>query len=127
VSTNLLAETLHTLEQNGKSPLIVNWVGSLDGKYAISFAGFRLIANVNYDAGFGAQEVAVNLVVVGDDWWLERHEYDGSEWWEFKSIPKAQADAKHFDKVVGNYWPSIEQVNDPSDDHHAIPTEDGLS
>lgn len=26
-------------------------------------------------------------MVVGDDWWLERHEYDGSEWWEFKRLP----------------------------------------
>ena len=27
-------------------------------------------------------------VAVGDNWWLERAEYDGSEWWEFKTIPK---------------------------------------
>jgi len=30
----------------------------------------------------------VSLTVAGDDWWLERHGYDGSEWWEFKTLPK---------------------------------------
>ena len=37
--------------------------------------------------GFGGAEVNENLFVVGADWWLERHEYDGSEWWEFKTLP----------------------------------------
>ena len=23
----------------------------------------------------------------GSDWWLERGEYDGSEWWEFRREP----------------------------------------
>jgi hypothetical protein len=27
------------------------------------------------------------LEIVGDDWWLERHEYDGAEWWEYKTKP----------------------------------------
>ena len=26
-------------------------------------------------------------MVVGNNWWLERHEYDGSEWWEYKQFP----------------------------------------
>jgi hypothetical protein len=29
----------------------------------------------------------LKIIVVGKDWWLERHEYDGSEWWEFKTMP----------------------------------------
>jgi len=29
-----------------------------------------------------------DLYVVGEDWWLERGEYDGSEWWEFKRLPE---------------------------------------
>lgn len=35
----------------------------------------------------GTEEVATDLLVVGDGWWLERHEYDGSEWWEHKALP----------------------------------------
>lgn len=41
----------------------------------------------DYDDGFGSQEIPSELVIVGKDWWLERHEYDGSEWWEFKRLP----------------------------------------
>jgi hypothetical protein len=33
-------------------------------------------------------------MVIGSDWWLERHEYDGSEWWEFKSLPKPREAAQ---------------------------------
>ena len=40
----------------------------------------------NYDNGFGGQEV-YGVVVFTDGTWLERHEYDGSEWWEYKKTP----------------------------------------
>lgn len=78
---NLLSETLSDLLSNGKSPLDVFWVGSKDGKYAISWEEFAKIAtNTNYNEGLGGQEITSDLVVVGQSWWLERHEYDGSEW-----------------------------------------------
>jgi hypothetical protein len=90
---NLLQETLKAMEAHGKSPLDVRWTGTRDGSVVSSWDTFANIAkDANYDAGFGGAEVAESLVVVGDDWWLERHEYDGSEWWEFKRLPmKAQA------------------------------------
>ena len=44
--------------------------------------------NINYDESYGRQEINETLKIVGKDWWLERHEYDGSEWWEFKQKPK---------------------------------------
>jgi len=86
---NLLKETIETLELYDKSPKDVRWVGTEDGKYAISWEEFEKIAkDVEYYSGYGLQEIPDNLVVVGDDWWLERAEYDGSEWWEFKTMPK---------------------------------------
>jgi hypothetical protein len=30
----------------------------------------------------------LDLIIVGDNWWLERKEYDGSEWFEFKKKKK---------------------------------------
>lgn len=33
-----------------------------------------------------------NGVVVGKDFWLERGEYDGSEWWSFKTTPQCESD-----------------------------------
>lgn len=41
----------------------------------------------DYDDGYGSEYIPTDLVIVGKDWWLERHTYDGSEWWEFKRLP----------------------------------------
>ena len=41
----------------------------------------------NYDKGYGAVEIRSDLKIIGWNWWLERAEYDGSEWWELKTKP----------------------------------------
>lgn len=40
-----------------------------------------------YDGGYGLQELH-GIVWLSDGTWLERREYDGSEWWEHKVCPK---------------------------------------
>ena len=84
--SNLLRETLEVLKSNGKKQKDVLWVGNIN--YYFSWGKFKKLANKKYDGGFGSEEVATDLLVVGENWWLERHEYDGSEWWEFKQLPK---------------------------------------
>lgn len=86
INTNLLVETLSVLTRNGKTESDVLWVGSSEVK--ISWDNFKKLADVEYNNGFGTQEVASDLLIVGDGWWLERLEYDGSEWWSFKTTPK---------------------------------------
>lgn len=82
---NLLEETLRALKDNGKS--------SNDVRFVISFPlftdwkSFERNANFNYDDGYGWNYISLDLKIVGDNWWLERSEYDGSEWWDFKEIP----------------------------------------
>ena len=44
-------------------------------------------ANVEYNDGYGLEEINTDLILVGKDFWLERGTYDGSEWWEYKSMP----------------------------------------
>jgi hypothetical protein len=82
---NLLAETLEDLSVNGKSPADVKWVGREE--FVGSWEDFAAIADFSYDNGFGGNEIDLALVVVGDDWWLERSEYDGLESWAFKTMP----------------------------------------
>ena len=41
--------------------------------------------DVEYFEGFGGQEL-FGYVMFNDESWLERHEYDGSEWWEYKKF-----------------------------------------
>lgn len=38
--------------------------------------------DVVYNNGFGSQQL-FGYVLFNDNTWLSRHEYDGSEWWEY--------------------------------------------
>lgn len=109
---NLLQETLKKLEQNGKSPSDVLWVGSLDGLHAMPWGDFEKVARFDYDSGFGSQEIASDLVIVGHDWWMTRGEYGGSEWWDFQTIPIRSVAYSPFHAVsTGDSWASIADMN----------------
>jgi hypothetical protein len=83
---NLLKETIEVLKENKKGIEDVGWVGT---RYSyMMWAEFEKIADYEYDSGYGGQEINDKLLVVGKDFWLERHEYDGSEWWEYKEQPQ---------------------------------------
>jgi hypothetical protein len=114
---NLLQETNEILKENKKSWQEVKWVGCRD--FQIPIALFKDLANKEYDDGYGAQEVATDLLVVGNNWWLERHEYDGSEWWEFKELPKEpiiyRPDIK---KIIGEVWKTLEELNDKEESNN---------
>ena len=85
---NLLEETKEKLASCNKTPKDVLWVGTSDGSEATTWGEFEKMADFDYDNGYGAAEISTDLVVVGKGWWLERYEYDGSEWWVYKEHPK---------------------------------------
>jgi hypothetical protein len=87
---NLLDETIIALSENGRSLFAVLWVGTADVHF--SWDEFVALADTEYDSGFGGTNVADDLLVVGSDWCLELHEYDGSEWWEYKTLPTKPPD-----------------------------------
>jgi len=95
---NFLKETIETLTDNGKTPEDVLWCGYTAGYF--TWEEFKEKADFKYSNGFGGEEIDLDLLVVGKDFWLERHEYDGSEWWEFKSLPVKPA-TKALPKVLG--------------------------
>lgn len=98
--TNLLQETMEELDHAQKDFYHdVLWIGTRDGKRTISKDSFLIAANFTYDAGYGGQEVLSDLVLVGDDWWLERGEYDGSEWWDFKTLPVLSPEPDKLDNL----------------------------
>ena len=109
---NLLKETIGEMLENNKTTYDVLWVGSADGEYAISWNEFKAIADFEYDSVFGWQEIAKDLIVVGNNWWLERHEYDGSEWWEFKVLPVKKENAKLLNIVeTSSSWEDLSEMN----------------
>lgn len=83
---DFMQETIDVLGQNGKTLDDVVAFGSTRG-YITRDQFVELATGLTYNSGFGGQEVAKDLVIVGDGWWLERDEYDGSEWWSFKTTP----------------------------------------
>lgn len=45
---------------------------------------FRIADKINYDCGYGAEEIDPSLkIYLKDGNYFERREYDGAEWWEF--------------------------------------------
>lgn len=85
---NLLQETLDALKENGKTPADVRWVGRPSIKAKCSWMEFENQAE-NLPT---LCDTPFDLLVVGDDWWLEREEHREEEWWEFKTLP-AEPDA----------------------------------
>jgi len=99
--SNLLEETLETLREIGKSVEDIDWIGTKDGKYVCTWEEFKEMADVEYDAGYGSVEVLPDSVVVFKDGsWLERAEYDGSEWWEYKKKPEKQEQTEKLKRVL---------------------------
>lgn len=84
---NLLNETRDILLSNNKTFDDVLFVGDEATHTKVTVKEFLEHANVEYKNGFGIEEINTDLILVGKDFWLERHEYDGSEWWEYKSMP----------------------------------------
>ena len=86
MTMNLLNETVEILERNGKT--FKDVVAIYDKDVVCCWNVFAAAAaRFIYDNGFGCAEVNEDLIIAGDNWWLERREYDGSEWWEFKTLP----------------------------------------
>jgi hypothetical protein len=81
---NLLKETKGVLAEHKKTVSDILWVGC--ASFQIPIDDFLRLADTEYNAGFGAQEVAYDLVIVVNGGWLERGEYDGSEHWDYKEM-----------------------------------------
>ena len=107
---NLLKETIEDLKANGRTEADVLWVGRnyIDYKnypnrvyvpYKSTWEDFCSKADFFYDAGYGSPEIPMDLIVVGKDFWLERHEYDGSEWWEFKTMPVEPEETRELELI----------------------------
>lgn len=97
---NLLDETVRVLELNELSPSDVEYVYCYKGWF--TWNEFAELANVYYDNGYGGANVPEDLRIVGKDWWLERGEYDGSEWWNHKSMPVKPDKQIHPTKILYN-------------------------
>ena len=90
---NLKDETLESMAEVGKSASDIAWIGCVD--FEIPQELFWELADAGYDCGYGVPEVAKDIMIVfRDGAWLERAEYDGSEWWDYRAMPVRPAEIK---------------------------------
>ena len=82
---NLKEETLNVLHNHGKHKADVKRVCGED--FQISLEQFWKLADTEYNSFYGAPEIATDLMLIGDDFWMTRGDYDGSEWWDFHTMP----------------------------------------
>lgn len=110
--TNLYDETVAILESNDKTIDDIEYIGTSETKINTHKA-LELMKKTNYDGGFGGQEIAENLMIIGNGFVMTRGEYDGSEWWDYMqtdpSLPKAETEVKSFKADIG--WKSLEEIN----------------
>ena len=86
--TNFKTETLAAIGEAGKTPDDVVYVGTKDSRLAVSLQQFEAFSDFEYDSGYGGAEIPMDLVVLfSDGSYLDRREYDGSEWWEHQTQP----------------------------------------
>ena len=84
---NLWEETINKLKDYGLTWDEVDFV-IIDGQCCITKENFEELARkTNYDAGYGTAEIRSDLMLIGWNWWFERREYDGMEWWELQTRP----------------------------------------
>ena len=113
--TNLLQETLEAIALADMTPEDVVFIGSLISGHSCSWEEFTALADREYDAGYGRQEVAEDLTIVfRGGARLERREYDGSEWWELVRVTKT-LEAKPLKTIfVGEKggWCTLAELNE---------------
>lgn len=95
---NFYEETIKILNKHGKTENDIRWVGT--DEFYIPLEKLRIMFDFEYNNGFGRVNIPQSLVVVGDNWWLERHEYDGAEWWEYKILPTKPKNIDNRDNAI---------------------------
>jgi hypothetical protein len=117
---NLLKETLNDIKESGNTIEDIVFIGSEDSGHSCTWDEFVILADHEYDSGYGAQEVADDLIIVfknGSKMW--RHEYDGSEWWQYSkpfTRPENKLPIKHLFvwQIDGIGWKSLNELNSDS-------------
>jgi hypothetical protein len=105
---SILRETLEVLSEHGKSGEDIIWCGNEEFGYFTWKEFVELIRLNPYDDQ--DQDIPRDLLIVGSDFWLERHECEGGEWWQFNSQPKRPANHVKLCRLIGTVWDTLQKV-----------------
>ena len=104
ILTNLYEETRQMLEIHKKTFDDVEWIGIKSLAVFNKGKFIEEMKKIDYDSGYGSAEINSDLMLVGDDWWLERGEYDGAEWWKFQTVPTKPKKELTYEEADREYW-----------------------
>lgn len=117
---NFLKETKDVLSQNGKTMEDVVWIGTVEVEIPID-EFVRLADDIEYEPDGARYEIATDLIVCGNDWYLERNRYDDyKQRWEFKTVPERPKKIVVPERIVGDAldyddrWGTLKEMNHPS-------------
>jgi hypothetical protein len=111
---NLLEETIHAIKNSGHEVLNIKFIGSQKSGYQCTWEEYEVLADKEYDAGFGGAEVASDLIIVfNDNTYMTRGEYDGSEWWEYNVPFKMPEESKNIKTLFDDgYWRDLKDIHE---------------
>lgn len=121
---NFLDETIGDIKASGHEVSDVVFIGSLESGYSCrDWEHFKELANFQYDNGLGAQHIAKDLIVAfsdGSHMW--RHEYDGSENWEYTKPIEIPNELRETKLLGGNnfMWKSLKDMNEGDEDGYSL-------
>ncbi len=116
---NLLEETMKAIYSSGHTLGDVIFAGSMETGHRCNWLEFRELADVEYDADFGRQNVARDLIIVfSDGARLERADYDGQESWRLVKPFRMPAEVHPIRALVrsdpeknGSYAKTLAEIN----------------
>jgi len=115
---NLLKETIEIIEESGHSIEDIIFIGSVESGHFCDWEEFKILANKEYNCGYGPQQVASDLeIIFKDGLRMWRYEYDGYECWYF-SKPVPELNKNHEIKsLFTNYlgWKSLRKINEDNE------------
>ena len=119
---NLLKETLAEIESLGKTPKDIVFIGNVDSRnafsveehYYCSWDEFVVLADREYDSGYGSAQVPLDLKIVFDDnTWFERYAYDGRECWVYQELCSVPTEVKQIKNLfsLDGFECSLAEIN----------------
>ena len=97
--TNFLKETASVMIAHRLNVKDIVYIGN--GECSCTWDEFQVIANTNYDSGYGGAEIDEALIIVfSNGFEMHRGEYDGSEWWDVH-VPFKLENLKEQKKLTG--------------------------
>lgn len=92
---NFYDEIVEKLENYNKSIKDIIWIGTRN--YKVNKEKFLEDSkNLKYDDGYGIEVINPRLIIAGNNWYLERWEYDGSEGFRFVSLLEEPQEEKEY-------------------------------